>query len=346
MMQAEQLIYQGKGTPQLRGASQYRDTLPEYESPRLYYASSDLADAVNAAIFLEQPLLITGAPGAGKTQLAHSIAWEFGLPLHIFNTKMNSNGPDLFYRYDALLHFHDSHNTQVTPDPRKYVTYAALGEAILQSRPRSEVEEFLWTGAMDGYREATRSVVLVDEIDKAPRDFPNDILYETERLTFEVKETNWKPFEVNSALRPIIIVTSNQERNLPEAFLRRCVFYYIPAPGEDVLRSIVRRRLMPWQDGDGQSPAADDSKPLKGAQGELYEAALKRFMTIQSDQTLLKRPATAEMLNWMRALWWKGITADDVRSESGKLSATWGVLAKTKEDLERLHQVPRRIAAS
>ena len=344
MNQEDELTYQGKGTPQWRGDSLYRDTLPDYESPKLYYASNDLAAAVNAAIFLKQPLLITGAPGAGKTQLAHSIAWEFGLPLHIFNTKMNSNGPDLFYRYDSLLHFHDSYNTQVTPDPRKYITYAALGKAILQSRPRKEIQDFLLEGALDGYETATRSVVLIDEIDKAPRDFPNDILYETERLSFEVKETNWNPFEVNNELRPIIIVTSNQERNLPEAFLRRCMFYYIPAPGEDVLRSIVKRRLMPPD--SGTAPAADDSKPLIGAQGELYEAALKRFVMVQNDPALLKKPATAEMLNWMRALSWKKITADEVRAASSKLTATWGVLAKTKEDLERLQQAPKKAAAS
>ncbi len=340
MTQTEpELKYEGKGRPKKSGESLFEDTLPDYESPQHYYASNDLADAVNTAIFLKQPLLIMGAPGSGKTQLAYSIAWEFGFPLYIFNTKMNSAGPDLFYRYDALLHFHDSHDVGVAPDARKYISYAALGQAIVRSWPRSRYESIFLDQTLPEHRAATRSVVLMDEIDKAPRDFPNDILYETERLRFEIKETDWKPFEVNESLRPIIVVTSNQERNLPEAFLRRCVFYYIAAPDEKVLRSIVRRRLL---SSDADSPAAlsssSEGEPLTGPAGELYEAALQRFVAIQNDQTLLKRPATAEMLNWMRVLLRNGITAGEVQSGSNKLLSTWGVLAKTKEDLERLQR--------
>jgi MoxR-like ATPase len=196
----QQPTYEGKGNKKWKDKSLYRDTLPDYESPQYYYASDELADAVNTAIFLRQPLLITGAPGAGKTQLAHSIAWELGIPLHIFNTKMNSSGPDLFYRYDSLLQFHDSHQSGVAPNPRRYVSYAALGRAILQSWPRGRYGEYFEERTLPAdaasaelsttveidqapqHAEATQSVVLIDEIDKAPRDFPNDILYETERL--------------------------------------------------------------------------------------------------------------------------------------------------------------------
>jgi MoxR-like ATPase len=140
----------------------------------------------------------------------------------------------------------------------------------------------------------------------------------------------------------VIIVTSNQERNLPEAFLRRCVFYYISAPNEGDLRKIVRRRLMAGPDGgdSGTRALETDTRPLSGPQGDLYEAALQRFSAIQSDQSLLKRPATAEMLNWLRALTWKGITAEEVRSNSRRVFATFGILAKTKEDLDRLQRAP------
>lgn len=325
-----ELIYSGKGQAQNATGSRYRDTLPEYESPQYYFASDELADAVNTAIFLKQPLLITGAPGAGKTQLAHSIAWEFGLPLHIFNTKMNSAGTDLFYRYDSLLHFHDSHNIAITPNPRKYISYAALGAAILQSKPAEEIRDYLYQDALASYGESTRAVVLVDEIDKAPRDFPNDILYETERLSFQVKETDWKPFEVNEKFRPIILFTSNQERNLPDAFLRRCIFYYIPLPDKETLRSIVRRRLKPGNDG----------------QSNLYDACLDAAMEIQSDQSLLKKPATAEVLNWIRVVEKKGITAAEVKSRAKSLLSTWPVLVKTKEDLERLQKIAPKTASA
>jgi len=191
-----------------------------------------------------------------------------------------------------------------------------------------EVGDYLRERHRQEYGEPTRSVVLVDEIDKAPRDFPNDILYETERLSFQVKETDWKPFEVNESLRPIILFTSNQERNLPDAFLRRCVFYYIPLPGKETLRSIVERRL----------------KPESGAQSTLYDACLDTAMEIQNNQTLLKKPATAEILNWMRIVEKKGISAAEVRSREASLVATWPVLAKTKEDLELLQKLPPKAA--
>src|SRR5262249_6915690 len=155
------------------------------------------------------------------------IAWEFDLPLHKFNTKMNSAGRDLFYHYDSVLHFHDAHTLSREYPVSKYIQYAALGKAILFSSPPDKVAEFLPEKLREKHSEATQSVVLIDEVDKAPRDFPNDILAETERLSFEVLETDWE-ITSDPELRPIVIFTSNQERNLPEAFLRRCIFYYIP----------------------------------------------------------------------------------------------------------------------
>ena len=204
----DETLYKGKGTPQ-PGAAVHRTNLEKslkpWENPRDYLAGDDLADAVNSAIYLGQPLLLTGEPGSGKTQLAYSIAWEFDFPLHVFHTRMNSAGLDLFYRYDALLHFHDASAKSGDLDFHKYIQYNALGEAILFTRPPEEwgdrVEKTAsWT--------PTRSVVLIDEIDKAPRDFPNDILFETDQLAFEVKEKGWQ-FQVDRSRLPIVIFTSN-----------------------------------------------------------------------------------------------------------------------------------------
>lgn len=312
------LVYEGQGRPKPRHTPPLYQRPQTMEPPEGYLADPALADAVNTALYLAQPLLLAGEPGTGKTQLAHSIAWEFDLPLHLFNTKMNSSGADLFYRYDSLLHFHDSHITSVTPDPRKYITYQALGKAILYTQEPDAMARFVRQG--EAWR-PTRSVVLVDEIDKAPRDFPNDMLYETERLAFEVRETGWH-FEVNRDLPPIVLFTSNGERNLPDAFLRRCVFYFIPFPSKELLHEIVRRRLQP-----------KDSR-----QNGLFDAGIDRFLELREDKNLLKKPATAEMLSWLKILDRHQFTAEDVRHRPERLAATYPALLKTKEDLQRLQR--------
>ena len=240
---ASELVYRGTGSRPSGPPRPWDDDNPnDPDSPTGYVADGGLADAVNAAILLNQPLLIMGEPGTGKTQLARSVAWELHLPRHTFNTKMNSAGYNLFYHYDSLLHFHDTQILKTQHSPSKYIRYAALGKAILFSNPPSAVARYLPPDLAASHKAATRSVVLIDEIDKAPRDFPNDILAETERLEFLVRETDWT-ISANRELFPILIFTSNQERNLPDAFLRRCIFYFIPFPDEPQLRDIVRRRL-------------------------------------------------------------------------------------------------------
>lgn len=307
------LTYSGRGQRRSPDAvSLYDETLLGPDHPSGYLANPDLVDAVNTAIFLGQPLLLMGEPGTGKTQLAHSLAWEFGLPLHVFNTKMNSAGGDLFYRYDALLHFHDTHTLNVTAPPGKYIQYSALGEAILFSNDPPEVAKYLEGNPLGLHKFATRSVVLVDEIDKAPRDFPNDILAETDQLEFDVKEAGWRRIRVNRDLRPIVIFTSNQERNLPEAFLRRCVYYYIPFPKEEELRTIVSRRLS----GDN-------------------DQNIRRFLELRGDPQVIKKPATAELLAWLRVLHRKDISGSEVQTNSARVRQTYSVLFKTKEDFER-----------
>jgi MoxR-like ATPase len=312
-MQTE-LLYRGQGEPERRHSPpRYQGGEKGTDSPSGYYANHDLADAVNTAIFLRQPLLVMGEPGTGKTQLAHSIAWEFDLPLHKFNTKMNSAGLDLFYHYDSVLQFHDAVTLGKQYAPSKYVQYAALGRAILFSNPPERVSEFLPEKLQDSHREATQSVVLIDEIDKAPRDFPNDILAETEELKFAVRETDWDEIPSNPELPPIVVFTSNQERNLPEAFLRRCIFYYIPFPSEADLRDIVRRRLT----------------------GK-HDAGIQKFLEIRQDDRLVKKPATAELISWLRVLERIGIGPSEVVEGSDRVRRTYSVLLKTKEDFERL----------
>ena len=306
-----ELLYRGRGQRSASTASSSNVEQSLGDSPAGYVADESLADAVNTAIFLRQPLLVMGEPGTGKTQLAYSIAWEFGLPLHTFNTKMNSAGTDLFYRYDSLLHFHDTQILKEKKSPSKYVQYAALGKAILFSNPPSKVAEFLPENLQQSHTQPTRSVVLIDEIDKAPRDFPNDILAETENLTFDVRETGWS-ISANPDLRPILVFTSNQERNLPEAFLRRCIFYFIPFPKESDLREIVRRRL-----------------------SGTHDAAIRKFLDIRRDDQLVKKPATAELIAWLRVLQQKEIGSAEISQGSEQLSRTYSVLLKNKEDFER-----------
>jgi MoxR-like ATPase len=280
-----------------------------------------LRDAVNVALFLGQPLLVTGEPGTGKTQLAYSVAYELGLgqPL-VFNSKTTSTATDLFYTYDALGHFHASRFEQFASHASSFVRYQALGLAILRScgyEPSS-------SGSPRKSRVPCRSVVLIDEIDKAPRDFVNDILIETEGLTFEVRETG-ESFSANPDERPVVILTSNSERQLPDAFLRRCVYCHIAFPDLHELRVIVKNRL-----GVGSS---DDS--------DLVDSAIRRFDDIRR-LNLSKPPATAELLSWIRVLEHFGLNPDASSANDGdkaKLSASLSALAKNPEDrraIERL----------
>ena len=298
-------VYKGDGTT----LAQRNLTLPSFEpitkisAPGGYYASPALRDAVNVAIALGQPLLLTGEPGTGKTQLAFSLANELGVGSpYIFNTKTTSVAKDLFYRYDSLAHFRDvqlKDKTQI--NIKEYISYEALGKAILDSGGK-------------------RVVVLIDEIDKAPRDLPNDVLNEFENMEFEVKETGEK-FVANKANRPILILTSNSEKNLPDAFLRRCIYYHIPFPDKDTLMEIIRRRLM-------LSDAFINNMLLD---------AVNHFMQIRTAKGLRKPPATSELLAWIHILDENNIDVNaNIPDEIRKLAMSYSVLAKNKEDLMKL----------
>ncbi|MDX2032715.1 MAG: MoxR family ATPase [Blastocatellia bacterium] len=256
----------------------------EQTRPEGYLPDAGLVDAANVALLLAQPLLLTGEPGVGKTQFAHSLAWELGLgkPLP-YETKSTSTARDLFYGYDTIGRFHAAQTREGSVDSLDYLTWHALGIAILQSQPREKVAQWLPEGfEHSGPR---RSVVLIDEIDKAPRDFPNDLLNEVESGVFRVPELRNARIEANSALPPILVLTSNSEKNLPEAFLRRCVYYHIPFPDRARLTEIVASRVSGLRDGALLAEALDLFERLREPGNEIN-----------------KKPATAELLGWLIAL--------------------------------------------
>jgi MoxR-like ATPase len=288
------------------------------ERPEDYLADEPLRTAVDIAIGLGQPLLVTGDPGSGKTQLAFSIAHALGLgrPL-VFRTKTTSRASDLFYRYDALRHFHAVQIRREEPSIEQFVTFEALGLAIVRSMDPVETDAVVPEHLRS--REGLRSVVLIDEIDKAPRDLPNDVLVEFVEYSFEVPEAGWR-FRAHPERRPIVVLTSNSEKDLPEAFLRRCVFYHLEVPRGERLREIVRRRL-----GIGDDTPAEER--------DLVENAVTHFERVR-ELPLRRAPSTGELLDWVRALRRLRLNVGAFSAEHRPLlETTYSVLAKTREDL-------------
>jgi MoxR-like ATPase len=320
--------YLGQGGAATRDAAA-RLPLPRRERisrPEDYVADPGLVDAVNAALLLGQPLLLTGDPGTGKTQLAYSLAWELGLGEPIkFETKSTTGGRDPFYTYDALGRFQAAQSGG-SADPLHYLTYNALGTAILRGNEEAAVTKLLPPGFLHGGKR--RSVVLIDEIDKAPRDFPNDLLNELEQMYFRIPELGNVVVEADPHTHPIVVVTSNSEKNLPDAFLRRCVYYNIPFPEREGLEHIVASRLGEYAGGSGR----------------FLEDALDLFFELRKPASgLRKKPATAELLGWLIALRETGNGAENPladRPESAR--STLAVLVKTAEDQGRATQIVER----
>ncbi|MFC7477962.1 AAA family ATPase [Dankookia sp. GCM10030260] len=299
---------------------------PRMLDPREYDADPPLLDAVHSAILLGQPLLVTGEPGCGKTEVANFIAFHLGLerpdvatgrPEYAlrFDTKSTTTARDLFYSFDTVGRFHAARSDDPgADDPRRFITFNALGRAVLDACPPDRVVGLSgrnWTAPEGGPR---RSVVLIDEIDKAPRDVPNDLLMEVERLAFYVPELD-RHVQADDALRPIVVLTSNSERVLPDAFLRRCVFHTMSFPDEDRLRRIVRRRMAGLP-----------------ADGPLLDDAVRLFLALR-EEGLRKPPGTAELLGFLAALRDLGFDPDaGLSGQAGWQGAARATMLKTVED--------------
>lgn len=277
-------------------------TLPlDDELPRIglsvpYVLSREAAIAVNTALAIDQPLLVTGEPGCGKTSLAYAVARQLGAEVDEHHVKSTSVARDLLYSFDSVRRFHDaSIGAAEAREPSRYVTLTALGRAIAASTTR---------------------VVLIDEIDKAHRDFPNDLLHELDRKSFTVEETGER---YEQRCRHFVLVTSNGERRLPDAFLRRCVYLHLAFPDAQMLHEIVRAHA---------AARAGD---------ELVRVAIERFEELRAAD-LEKRPATSELLAWIVVLARREITAAELASAPIDALPGAELLVKLEVDRDRLRR--------
>jgi MoxR-like ATPase len=262
--------------------------VPMMRRPENYLPDPGLVDAINVALMLRQPLMVTGEPGTGKTVMAWSVAWELGLeaPL-VFETKSTSQARDLFYLYDAIGRFSAKEFGADTGNAKNYITFNALGAAIILTNAPEAVADVLPVGFKHPGKR--RSVVLIDEVEKAPRDFPNDMLNELERMYFRIPELANRRIDADEAFSPIVIMTNNSEKSLPDPFLRRCIYYNISFPEKLRLEQIVIARLPEFAEAN--------------AVGALSRDAIDFLLYIRQERASLeKRPGTAELLNWLTAI--------------------------------------------
>jgi MoxR-like ATPase len=301
--------------------------------PQFYEADQSLIDAIHAAVLLGQPLLIAGEPGCGKTEVANFVAYQFGLEppqppgdrkeyALRFDTKSTTTARDLFYSFDVVGRFHASRSDDTTStDPRRFIRFHALGRAVLDAAPAAQVKGITGINYSRAAVEPRRSVVLIDEIDKAPRDVPNDLLMEVDRLAFYITELD-RTVTADPAFRPILVITSNSERVLPDAFLRRCVFYSMQFPDDERLRRIVDNRVTKFPFGSG-----------------MLKDALKLFQSLR-DLQLQKHPGTAELLGFLHTLLGHGLDPAAALDADGR---GWEELAKatllkTRDDQEQFKE--------
>ena len=264
----------------------------KFNGTQNYISTEDLNVAVNAAITLEKPLLIKGEPGTGKTELARQVSDSLGLGIIEWNIKSTTKAQQGLYEYDAVSRLRDSQ----------------LGDKKIENIGNYINKGKIW----NAFESKERSVLLIDEIDKADIEFPNDLLQELDKMEFFVYETNET---VKAKKRPIVIITSNNEKELPEAFLRRCFFHYIQFPEIDTLKKIVQVHF----------PEIKKS---------LLEAALNRFFEVREIPGLKKKPSTSEALDWIKLLLIEDINPIDLKSD-GKdlLPKLHGALIKNEQDI-------------
>jgi MoxR-like ATPase len=269
------------------------------DSAPLFQPDASLVDAVNVALAVGAPLLLTGEPGTGKTQVAHYLAWYFDVELFALHVASTTTREDLLYSFDAVAYLH------AASDPRRQEE-TIRKEQFVQPGP-------LWRA----YEADGPSVVLLDEIDKAPRDFPNDLLHVLDQHSFAVPEAD-RVVECRKGPPPVVVITSNSERRLPEPFLRRSIFHHI-AFTEELVRRAVEARV-------------GDFPHLSGA---VREAAIQRFLEVRG-RDLRKKPATAELLVWLTILSaQRDITEEDLKVEPRRLPAL-SALLKDRDDLALL----------
>ena len=261
-----------------------------------YVVTDELMNAVNVSIALKKPLLIKGEPGTGKTMLAEAISQALDMDLIIWSIKSTTKAQDGLYVYDTVQRLYDSQFGEGdVKDIAQYIKLGKLGEAFTSDR---------------------QVVLLIDEIDKADLEFPNDLLWELDKMEFYINETKET---IKTKHRPIVIITSNAEKELPDAFLRRCIFHYIEFPNEEKMADIIRVHY-----GD------IDSK--------LMTKALEAFYKIRGLKDLQKRPSTSELLDWIQALMISGVSIDNLYEDMPFL----GVLLKKNQDMDMFTEIKEK----
>ncbi|MBQ8040223.1 MAG: MoxR family ATPase [Lachnospiraceae bacterium] len=266
----------------------------DFASTNDYVASEELMASVNVAIALQKPLLIKGEPGTGKTMLARAVANSLGKELIIWNIKSTTKAQDGLYMYDTIQRLYDGQfGEEGVDDIAHYIKLGKLGEA---------------------FKSEEQVVLLIDEIDKADLEFPNDLLWELDQMEFYIHETKET---IKAKQRPIVIITSNAEKELPDAFLRRCIFHFIEFPNKELMEEIVKTHY----------PDVEQN---------LLNAAMDVFYEIRSMREIRKKPSTSELIDWINALQLGGIPFDTIK----KTLPFVGVVVKKDEDLETVkHRV-------
>ena len=266
----------------------------DFTSTNDYVASEELMASVNVAIALQKPLLIKGEPGTGKTMLARAVANSLGKELIIWNIKSTTKAQDGLYMYDTIQRLYDGQfGEEGVDDIAHYIKLGKLGEA---------------------FKSEEQVVLLIDEIDKADLEFPNDLLWELDQMEFYIHETKET---IKAKQRPIVIITSNAEKELPDAFLRRCIFHFIEFPNKELMEEIVKTHY----------PDVEQN---------LLNAAMDVFYEIRSMREIRKKPSTSELIDWINALQLGGIPFDTIK----KTLPFVGVVVKKDEDLEAVkHRV-------